>query len=177
MSDMDNIRLFIKKNAISKVKMAINYEDTHTAYKYNYNGINLIFKEFYCNNDNTNDITNDSYIHLIYNHKTYESFNDIQLILFELFDYKTIEYIDIYLQKKLEKTQSFLTDLYNDYYDDIQDKLICTRKITSNESDIIKLKFVIIEKTEITLYYQEETIQGFDEIIKKIDEIIAKIKN
>jgi hypothetical protein len=165
MSQMDDIQLFIKKNATSKLKMSIKYEDTHNSYNYNYNGINLIFKEYYTDE-------NDNYIHLVYNKKTYENFNDIQLILFELFNYKTIEYIDIYMQRKIEKTSLHINDFYNDYYDDINDKLICSRRLTLDDLDVIKFKFVIVDKTEITLYYKTETIKGFDEIIKKIDELL-----
>ena len=39
-------------------------------------------------------------ISLNYNKKTYTDFNEIQLLLFNLFDYKNIEYIDCYLQSK-----------------------------------------------------------------------------
>jgi hypothetical protein len=96
------------------------------------------------------------------------------LILFELFEYKTIEYIDVYLMKKLEKTKMRIEDIYNDYYDDFNDKLICTRLINSSDEDktIIKLKFIISHKTEIKMYYNTEVICEFDNIIKKIDEIL-----
>jgi len=76
---MDDIRLFIKKNAITKTRLIIKYNDDHTSFDYKVNGVNFILKEF-LNEDN------DSYIHLVLNNKTYDNFNDIQLILFELFD-------------------------------------------------------------------------------------------
>lgn len=161
---MDDIRLFIKKNAITKTRLIIKYNDDHTSFDYKVNGVNFILKEF-LNEDN------DSYIHLVLNNKTYDNFNDIQLILFELFDYKNIEYIDVYLKKIVENKQLLLTDFYNDYYDDYNDKLICTRRIYKENDEIAKLKFVVSEKTNINLYYKDETISGIDEIITKINEI------
>lgn len=161
---MDDIRLFIKKNAITKTRLIIKYSDDHTSFDYKVNGVNFILKEF-LNEDN------DSYIHLVLNNKTYDNFNDIQLILFELFNYKNIEYIDVYLKKIVENKQLLLTDFYNDYYDDYNDKLICTRRIYKEHDEIAKLKFVVSEKTNINLYYKDETISGIDEIITKINEI------
>ena len=114
---------------------------------------------------------------MVYNGTSYNTYNDIQLVLFELFEYKTIEYIDAYLMKKLEKTKMRIDDIYNDYYDDFNDKLICTRLITNNDnSDIIKLKFIISHKTEIKMYHNCDVICDFDNIIKKIDEIISTSK-
>jgi len=161
---MDDIRLFIKKNAIIKLQLSIKYKDDYTEYKYKYGDNLLIFKEY---EDN---------ISLTYNKKTYDTFNDIQLILFDLFDYKNIEYIDAYLQKKIYNKSSYnLTDLYNDYYDDYEKKLICTRRLSVSSGDTtkeLKLRFVVNHETDYTLYYNFETINGFDDIIKKIDEII-----
>jgi len=94
---MDNIRFFMKKNATDRLQVSITYNDTFTCYKYKYNDNYLIFKEY-------NQIEEDDNIELIYNKKKYNNFNDIQLILFEIFNYKIIEYIDIYLQKKIENT-------------------------------------------------------------------------
>lgn len=164
---MDDIRMFIKKVAPKEsIKLSINYYDTYTQYKYKYFDTPLIFKEY------INDNGDDSIIELIFNGTTYNIYNDIQLVLFELFDYKTIEYIDAYLMKKLEKTKLRLDDIYNDYYDDNDDKLICTRLITNGDTNIIKLKFIINHKTEIKLYYNCEVICDFDNIIKKIDELL-----
>jgi hypothetical protein len=158
---MDDITLFIKRNAVIKLQHAIKYNDDHTEYKYKYNDNILTFKEY-----------EEDVITLTFNKKTYDIYNDIQLILFDLFDYKNIEYIDAYLQQKVSKTTSCnITDLYNDYYDDYEKKLICTRKLLFNEKEI-KLKFIITNETDHILYYNCETINGIDDIIKKIDEII-----
>jgi len=160
--------MFIKKVAAKEsIKLSIKYNNTYTQYKYKYFDIPLVFKEY------INDDGDDSRIELVFNGTSYNTYNDIQLILFELFEYKTIEYIDAYLMKKLEKTKMRIDDIYNDYYDDYNDKLICTRLITNNDnSDIIKLKFIISHKTEIKMYYNTEVICDFDNIIKKIDEIL-----
>jgi len=162
---MDDIRLFIKKNAIVKLQLSIKYKDDYTEYKYKYGDNLLIFKEY---EDN---------ISLTYNKKTYDTFNDIQLVLFDLFDYKNIEYIDAYLQKKIYNKSAYnLTDLYNDYYDDYEKKLICTRRLSVSSGDTtkeLKLRFVVNHETDYTLYYNFETINGLDDIIKKIDEIIV----
>lgn len=163
---MDDIRLFIKKNAVVKLQLAIKYNDDHTEYKYKYGDNILTFKEY-----------EDDLITLNYNKTTYNTFNDIQLILFELFNYKNIEYIDAYLQKKVSRNSSYnITDLYNDYYDDYEKKLICTRRLTittnDNNTKEFKLKFIINNDADHTLYYNCETINGIDDIIKKIDEIL-----
>lgn len=166
---MDEIRMFIKKVAPKEsIKLSIKYNDTYTQYKYKYFDIPLVFKEY------INEDGDDSRIELVYNGTSYTTYNDIQLILFELFEYKTIEYIDVYLMKKLEKTKMRIEDIYNDYYDDHNDKLICTRLINYDEDKtIIKLKFIISHKTEIKMYYNCDVICDFDNIIKKIDEIIS----
>jgi len=162
---MDDIRLFIKKNAVIKLQMSIKYKDDHTEYKYKYADNLLIFREY-----DENNIT------LTYNKTTYDTFTDIQLILFDLFDYKNIEYIDAYLQKKIYNKASYnLTDLYDDYYDDYNKKLICTRRLSVTTADTtkeLKLRFVVNDETDYVLYYNFETINGIDDIIKKIDEIV-----
>ena len=161
---MDDIRLFIKKNAVIRLQLVIKYKDDCTEYKYKYGDNLLIFREY---EDN---------ITLTYNKTTYDTFNDIQLILFDLFDYKNIEYIDAYLQKKVStKPACHITDLYNDYYDDHEKKLICTRRLSVGSADNtkeLKLKFVVNNETDYVLYYNFETINGIDDIIKKIDEIV-----
>jgi hypothetical protein len=163
---MDDIRMFIKKNAVVKLQHAIKYNDDHVEYKYKYGDTILTFKEYA-----------DDLITLNYNKTTYDTFNDIQLILFDLFNYKNIEYIDAYLQKKVSNNSSYnITDLYNDYYDDYEKKLICTRRltITTADNDIkeFKLKFIINNEKDHVLYYDCETINGIDDIIKKIDQIL-----
>jgi hypothetical protein len=168
---MDDIRFFIKRVAPKdSIKLYIKYHDTHTAYKYKYYDFILNFKEF------INYEEDDSKIELTFNDITYDNYIDIQLILFDLFEYKTIEYIDIYLQKQIEKTKLIIEDIYNDYYDDVADKLICTRLLSLDNNQIIKLKFIVFEKTEIKLYYNNDVIIDFDNIIKKINEIISLYK-
>jgi len=164
---MDDIRLFIKKNAIAKIQLSIAYNNTHTTYKYKYLDSIILFNEYLPDFENDDD----GKIEMIFNKKTYDNLIDIQLILFDLFDYKTIDYIDVYIQKKLLSTNLILTDLYDDYFDDTQNKLICSRRFSLNGNEIIKFKFVVISK-DITLYYQTETINGIDNIIKKIDELL-----
>ena len=93
--------------------------------------------------------------------------NEIQLLLFDLFDYKNIEYIDVYLQSK-KGIQ--IEDIYNDFYDDVNKELICIRNIIKDEK-IIKIKIIVYNNEEYKLFYNYETINGFDEIIKKIDEL------
>jgi len=166
---MDDIRRFIKKVAPKdSIKLYIKYYDTYNEYKYKYYNTNLIFKEI-INNDE-----DDSNIELEINKEKYNNYNDIQLKLFELFEYKNIEYIDIYLQKKIEKSLYIIEDIYDDFYDDLNDKLISTRLIRKRDKPeiIIKFKFIVYNKTDIKLYYNFDVINDFDNIIKKIDEII-----
>ena len=76
-----------------------------------------------------------------YNNEIYNDDNDIQLKLFELFNYKNIEYLDCYIKNKLIKLfQINYYDCYNDDYDNIKELLICHRTININEK-IIKFKF------------------------------------
>ena len=164
---MDDIRLFIKRNAKDKLSLSINYYDTYNSYKYKYLGNNIQFNEHL-----PSDVDCDATIEMILNNKTYNNYTDIQLALYDLFDYKNIDYIDIYIQKKILSTSIILSDMYDDYYDDINKKLICTRRLTINDKELMKLKFIIIED-DITLYYQTFSINGYDNIIKKIDEIIS----
>jgi len=160
---MDDIRIFIKKIAPkNSIKLSIKYEETNITYKYKYYDYNFILKEY-------ND---EDKIELIYNKIIYNNYNDIQLVLFELFEYKTIEYIDIYLQKKLEKTKIKIEDIYNDYYDDYNDELICIRILKLDDNIILKIKFIVYDKSEIKMYYNNDVIIGYDNIIKKIDELI-----
>ena len=167
---MDDIRFFIKRVAPKdSIKLYIKYNDTHTAYKYKYYDNLLIFNEYF-----PIDYEEDNKIELIIGKNKYDNYNDIQLILFELFDYKTIEYIDIYLQKKVIKNNIYIEDIYDDYYDDINDKLICTRLLKLKDNTLsFKLKFIILNKTDIKLYYKNDIISDFDNILKKIDEIIT----
>jgi hypothetical protein len=167
---MDDIRLFIKKIVPKdSIKLSIKYNDNYNTYKYKYYDNLLIFNEYF-----PIDYEEDNKIELIIGKNKYDNYNDIQLILFELFDYKTIEYIDIYLQKKVIKNNIYIEDIYDDYYDDINDKLICTRLLKLKDNTLsFKLKFIILNKTDIKLYYKNDIISDFDNILKKIDEIIS----
>jgi len=166
---MDDLRLFLKKITKNQGKLSIAYRDGYNLYKYKFEGFELLFKEM------------EEEIHLTFNKKTYTNFNEIQLILFDLFDYKNIEYIDIYLQLKIEKSgkKIYIEDIYNDYYDDITKEMICIRNIRINDCDfkeqaiekIIKLKFIVIDDCEYKLFYNLETIEGFDEILTKINQL------
>jgi len=158
---MEDIRLFMKKNA-SLYKLSIAYRDNHNLYRYKFDDFTLMFKE-----------TEDG-VELNYEKKDYKNFNEIQLILFDLFDYKNIEYIDVYLQLKIEKAKTpiRIEDIYNDFYDDVNKELICVRNLIINEDKIIKLKIVVYDEHEYTLYYNSETITGFNEILEKINKLL-----
>jgi len=153
---MDNLRSFIKKIALNTYKLSIAYKDDYNLFKYVFDDFTLVFKEI-----------DGEIVSLNYNKKTYTDFNQIQLLLFDLFDYKNIEYIDVYLQSK-KGIQ--IEDIYNDFYDDVNKELICIRNIIKDEK-IIKIKIIVYNNEEYKLFYNYETINGFDEIIKKIDEL------
>ena len=159
---MEDIRLFMKKNA-PLYKLAIAYRDNCTLYRYKFDDFTLLFKE-----------TEDE-ISLNYEKKDYTNFNEIQLILFDLFDYKNIEYIDTFLQLKIEKSKKIpirIEDIYNDFYDDINKELICVRNLIINEEKRIKLKIVVYDEHEYKLYINSETISGFNEILEKIEKLL-----
>ena len=96
------------------------------------------------------------------------------MLLFDLFDYKNIEYIDVFLQLKIEKSKTpiRIEDIYNDFYDDINKELICVRNLIVNEEKIIKFKIIVYDEREYKLYYNSETISGFNEILEKIDKLL-----
>jgi hypothetical protein len=159
---MDDIRLFIKKNSKEEYKLSIKYEEYDTIYKYKYPSYLLTFKE------NMNDN-----ISLIINNKTYDNLTDIHLFLFNLFDYKNFEYIDLYLKQQIEKTPIIIEDFYNDNYDDFNNEFIAIRNLIINKKTF-KLKF-ILKNNEFYLYYNLDIISGFDNILEKIKEIIQLI--
>lgn len=158
---MEDIRLFMKKNA-PLYKLSIAYRDTYNLYRYKFDDFTLLFKE-----------TEDG-IELNYDKKDYTNFNEIQLLLFDLFDYKNIEYIDVFLQLKIEKSKIpiRIEDIYNDFYDDMNKEFICVRNLIINEEKIIKFKIVVYDEHEYKLYYNCETISGFSEILEKIDKLL-----
>lgn len=161
---MNDIRIFIKKNSKQEYKLSIKYEDNETIYKYKYDDYLLTFKEDF--NDN---------ISLIINKKTYDNLTDIHLFLFNLFDYKNFEYIDLYLKQQIEKTPIIIEDYYNDNYDDFNNEFIAIRNLILNKR-IFKMK-IILKNNEFYLYYNLDIISGFDNIIEKIKEIIQLIMN
>ena len=110
---------------------------------------------------------------LIINGNTYESLTDIHLFLFNLFDYKNFEYIDLYLKQQIEKTPIDIEDFYNDNYDDFNNEFIAIRNLILNKR-IFKMKF-ILKNNEFYLYYNLDVISGFDNILEKIKEIIQLI--
>ncbi len=158
---MEDIRLFMKKNA-SLYKLSIAYRDGYNLYRYKFDDFTLLFKE------------TDNGVELNYKKKDYTNFNEIQLLLFDLFDYKNIEYIDVFLQLKIEKSKTpiRIEDIYNDFYDDINNELICVRNLIVNEEKIIKFKIIVYDEHEYKLYYNSETISGFNEILEKIDKLL-----
>lgn len=158
---MEDIRLFMKKNA-SLYKLSIAYRDGYNLYRYKFDDFTLLFKE------------TDNGVELNYEKKDYTNFNEIQLLLFDLFDYKNIEYIDVFLQLKIEKSKTpiRIEDIYNDFYDDINKELICVRNLIVNEEKIIKFKIIVYDEHEYKLYYNSETISGFNEILEKIDKLL-----
>lgn len=161
---MNDIRIFIKNNSKEEYKLSIKYEDNETIYKYKYSSYLLIFKEDF--NDN---------ISLIINKKTYDNLTDIHLFLFNLFDYKNFEYIDLYLKQQIEKTSIYIEDYYNDNYDDFNNEFIAIRNLIINEK-IFKMK-IVLKNNEFYLYYNIDIITGFDNILEKIKDIIQLIMN
>ena len=160
---MEDIRLFLKKIAKNQYKLSIAYREGYNLYKYKFDiGFTLLFKE------------TEEGIELTHENKTYTNLNEIQLILFDIFNYRNIEYIDVYLQHKIDnyKTSARIEDIYDDYYDDTKNELVCMRQILlDNDKKIIKMKFVVVEETDYYLYYNDETISGFEEILIKINQL------
>ena len=61
-------------------------------------------------------------------------------------------------------------DIYDDYYDNNTRELLCNRIIRKNDK-IYKLKFIVKDMKDYTLYYKDEIIIGFSLIFEKISEI------
>jgi hypothetical protein len=156
--ELHDIQLFIKNNS-KIVSLNVDYKDEYNIYTYviNITGINHKIKL----------IEDCDMISLDYNDKILKDENEIQLELFELFNYKNIEYIDCYILDKKKRIEFEILDLYDDYYDNNEDMLICNRSYTRNEK-IIKLK-IVYQNEDYILYYNMEIIYGFDNIIEKID--------
>ncbi len=161
---MNDIRIFIKNNTKEEYKLSIKYEDNETIYKYKYPSYLLTFKEDFEEN-----------ISLVIDKKNYDNLTDIHIFLFNLFDYKNFEYIDLYLKQQIEKTPILIEDFYNDNYDDFNNEFIAIRNLILNKK-MYKMKFVL-KNNEFYLYYNLNIISGFDNIIEKIKEIIQLIMN
>jgi hypothetical protein len=160
--ELTDIQLFIKNNC-KIVSLNIDYTNDGDIYSYviNIQGIN----------QNLKLIENGDMIILNYNDTIITDEIDMQLELFELFNYKNIEYIDCYILKKRNTINFEILDIYDDYYDNNDDILICNRSFQKNDK-IIKIK-IIYQNEEYTMYYNLETIHGFDNIIEKIDLILV----
>lgn len=159
--ELVDLQRFIKSN--SKINdMKIDYMDEYNVYEYNINveGNNHIIKI----------IEDGDILKLEYNDKILDNDIDIQLELFELLNYKNIEYIDCLILKKRRDKIFEIIDIYDDYYDNNEDKLICNRSFIINDK-IIKIKIIICEN-DYMMYYNMEEIIGFEEIIKKLDLIL-----
>ena len=156
--ELNELQLFIKNNS-KIVSLNIEYTDEGDIYTYiiNIQGINYTLKL----------IEDGDIIKMIYNDITYTDYNDIQLELFELFNYKNIEYIDCYILKKRNTNDFDILDIYDDYYDNNEDMLICNRSFKKDDK-IIKIK-IIYQNEDYSLYYNMEVIHGFDNIIEKLD--------
>jgi len=163
MLEYEEIHQFIKRN--SKVNsLNVNYTPDTNEYIYvvNVNGLTHTFKLIL-------DLTDNS-IMLEHKSKVIRYSNDIQLELFEIFNYKNIEYIDCYIFNKRITSDFDIIDMYDDYYDNDNDELICNRTIIKDEKPI-KLKFVCHDN-EMTMEYNMQKIIGFEEIIEKLDLIL-----
>ncbi len=163
MLEYEEIHQFIKRNS-KVISLNINYTPDTNEYIYvvNVNGLNHTLKIIL-------DLT-DNNVALEYKSNLIRYSNDIQLELFEIFNYKNIEYIDCYIFKKKIINDFDIIDMYDDYYDNDNDELISNRTIIKDEKPI-KIKF-ICHDNEMTMEYNMEKIIGFEEIIEKLDLIL-----
>ena len=160
---MEEINLFIKKN-VPKVKMTVKYNDDNNVYTYKFNSQGIDFKLLFTETENN--------VSLKYDSKTITDFNDIQLELFDILNYKTLEYLDAYIIKKSIEKEIIFNDMYNDYYDDQNQQLICNRSLTFKNGLTKKFVINIYENTDYVLNYNLESIEGFDNVLAKIGEIL-----
>jgi len=163
MLEYEEIHQFIKRNS-KIISLNIKYTPDTNEYIYvvNVNGLNHTLKIIL-------DLTDNSVV-LEYKSNLIRYSNDIQLELFEIFNYKNIEYIDCYIFKKKIINDFDIIDMYDDYYDNDNDELISNRTIIKDEKPI-KIKF-ICHDNEMTMEYNMEKIIGFEEIIEKLDLIL-----
>jgi len=159
--EFEDLQMFIKKNA-KIVSLKIDYTDTVDIHHYKVNIEGNLY-EFKLLNDGDK-------IKLDYNNNLIDDDTDIQLELFDMFNYKNIEYIDCYILKKRKENFFEIVDMYDDYYDNNKDELICNRSFIKNNNQI-KIK-IIYYNNDYIMYYNMEKIEGFEEIIRKIDMIL-----
>lgn len=159
--ELEDLQVFIKKNS-KIVSLKIDYTDNGDIYNYKIN--------FKGNNYNFKLINDGEKIKMEYNNNIIDNDNDIQLELFEILNYKTIEYIDCYIIKKRNETKFEILDMYDDYYDNNENKLICNRSFKKDNKQLrIKITY---QDDDYTMYYNMEEINGFEEIIRKLDLIL-----
>jgi hypothetical protein len=161
--ELYDLQNFIKENS-KIISTNVSYTDEYDIYEYNVNieGVNHKIK-----------IMNDGdLLKIDYNDKIIDNDIDIQLELFEVFNYKNIEYIDCYLLKKQQTSGIEVLNMYDDHYDNNDGILICDRSFKKDER-IIKIKIVVYDNgADYKMYYNLEEINGFDEIIKKLELIL-----
>jgi hypothetical protein len=162
--EFSDLQMFIKKNS-KIVSLNIDYNtDEGDVYNYKINAEGIDY--------NLKFITDTETIKMIYDDKTIDNDNDIQLELFEMLNYKNIEYIDCYIIKKRNDNNNFeIIDMYDDTYYNNIDKLICNRSFKKDDK-IIKIK-IVYQYNDYKLYYGGNEISGFDEILRKIDMILS----
>jgi hypothetical protein len=159
--EFEDLQAFIKRNSkITSLKM--DYTDEGDIYHYKINSNGMIY-EFKLTNDGEN-------IKMECNNTIIDNDNDIQLELFEMLNYKNIEYIDCYILKKRNETNFEILDMYDDYYDNVEKKLICNRSFKKNNKQL-RIK-IIYQNDDYILIYNSKEIIGFDEIIRKLDLIL-----
>jgi hypothetical protein len=159
--EIADIKQFIKNNS-KVISYSVEYNiDGKVIYKYilNITGINHSI-DFIENEEN-------EIISMLYNGNEITGSNNIQLELFELLNYKNIEYIDCYILKKNYNNSFEIVDIYDDYYDNNEDLLICNRSYMKDDK-LIKMK-IIYQNEDYIMNYNLETIYGFEKIIEKID--------
>ena len=158
------IKTFIKNNSKILTSSVKYTDDGYSIYEYTINALGVNYTIQFIENDE-NEITA-----MKYNSMEINGTNNIQLELYELMNYKNIEYIDCYIIKKSHNKSFEILDVYDDCYNNNEDMLVCNRTFIKDNKKI-HMK-IVYQYDDYTLYYNMEVICGFDNIIKKIDEIL-----